>query len=162
MIPTCSIGRDAESGRRAAAAQFASALVSARGQVTNSGLDQVRSAGFSDREILEIVALSAQFLLTNMLASVAQLDIDVPDGDTAGWHNAKLPSRRSSCRLSQQLSLRRQIVRVGSELRRLEATSGTSATKARARLPDTLLRPARRLTRASRRARLCQHESRGF
>ena len=75
---------DAESGRRAAAAQFASALVSARGQVTNSGLDQVRSAGFSDRETLEIVALSAQFLLTKMLASVAQLDIDVPDGEY-GW-----------------------------------------------------------------------------
>ena len=75
---------DAESGRRAAAARFASALVSTRGQMSDRDLDEVRSAGFTDREILEIVAASAQFLLTNMLAGVAQLDIDVPNGEY-GW-----------------------------------------------------------------------------
>ena len=60
------------------------ALANTRGQVDDKDLNEIRSAGFSDKEILEIIGLSAQFLLTNMLSGVAALDIDVPQGEY-GW-----------------------------------------------------------------------------
>ncbi|MEP9375469.1 peroxidase-related enzyme [Aquabacter sp. CN5-332] len=64
--------------KRAAAAHFAQALIEARGKVADADLAAVREAGFSDPQIVEIVALSAQFLLANFLNNVADTDIDFP------------------------------------------------------------------------------------
>ena len=64
--------------RTAAAARFAGQVVEARGHVDDSDLTAVREAGFSDAEILEIVALSVQFSLTNYMNNVAGTDIDFP------------------------------------------------------------------------------------
>jgi alkylhydroperoxidase family enzyme len=39
---------------------------------------KVSDAGYSDAQIIEMVALSAQFLLTNFVNNAAQTDIDFP------------------------------------------------------------------------------------
>lgn len=74
------LNRQGRSGdpRREAAANFAKNLVESRGKVRDSDLASVRQAGFSDGQIIEIIALSAQFLLTNFMNNVADTDIDFP------------------------------------------------------------------------------------
>ncbi|MFS4092566.1 carboxymuconolactone decarboxylase family protein [Streptomyces sp. AF1A] len=64
--------------KRAAAARFAQRVVDSRGQVSDAELAEVRGAGYTDSQILAIVALSVQFLLTNFLNNVNQTDVDVP------------------------------------------------------------------------------------
>jgi uncharacterized peroxidase-related enzyme len=51
--------------KRAAAAQLAKRVTETRGKVTDTDLAAVREAGYTDPQIVEIIALSAQFLLTN-------------------------------------------------------------------------------------------------
>ena len=50
----------------------------AHGKVSDADLQAVRDAGYNDAQILEMVALSAQFLLTNFINNVAQTDVDFP------------------------------------------------------------------------------------
>ena len=38
----------------------------------------MRQAGFTDGQIIEIIALSAQFLMTNFMNNVADTEIDFP------------------------------------------------------------------------------------
>jgi uncharacterized peroxidase-related enzyme len=64
--------------KRAVAAAFAQSLMKAHGKVSDADLQAVRDAGYGDAQIIEIVALSAQFLLTNFINNVAQTDIDFP------------------------------------------------------------------------------------
>jgi uncharacterized peroxidase-related enzyme len=66
---------DAKTG---AAARFAAKVIEARGHVTDADFAAVRDVGFSDRQIIEIVALSVQFLLTNFMNNVAGTEIDFP------------------------------------------------------------------------------------
>lgn len=46
--------------------------------MADADLAAVREAGLADPQIIEIVALSAQFLLTNFMNNVADTDIDFP------------------------------------------------------------------------------------
>ena len=46
--------------------------------MSDADLQAVRDAGYSNAQIIEMVALSAQFLLTNFINHVAQTDIDFP------------------------------------------------------------------------------------
>jgi uncharacterized peroxidase-related enzyme len=64
--------------RRGAAASFARTLVETRGHVGESAVGVMREAGFSDAQIVEITALTAQFLLTNFMNNVADTAIDFP------------------------------------------------------------------------------------
>lgn len=64
--------------KRGAAVQFAKKLIETRGSVADADLAAVREAGLADPQIIEIVALSAQFLLTNFMNNVADTDIDFP------------------------------------------------------------------------------------
>ena len=64
--------------KRAAAAGFAQELVNSRGRVNDAELAAVRDAGYSDPQILAIVALSVSFLLTNYLNNVIETDVDLP------------------------------------------------------------------------------------
>ena len=64
--------------KRGAAAGFARKLIEARGKVADKDLAAVRAAGFSDGDIVAIIALSAQFLFTNFMNNVADTDIDFP------------------------------------------------------------------------------------
>jgi uncharacterized peroxidase-related enzyme len=75
------LARDGKSSDpcRSAAGTFARRLIETRGTVTDDDLSAVREAGITDKEIVEIVALSAQFLLTNFISNVADTEIDFPE-----------------------------------------------------------------------------------
>jgi len=66
-----------------AAIQFAQAIVTQHGHVTDADLDVVRDAGYDQAQIVEIVALAALNIFTNYFNHVAQPEIDFPFVDTA-------------------------------------------------------------------------------
>ena len=72
--------RRGESGdaKAHAAVSFAAKVVQGRGHVTDADIAAVRQAGFSDGEIVEIVAVAAENVFTNLLNTVAATDIDFP------------------------------------------------------------------------------------
>jgi uncharacterized peroxidase-related enzyme len=70
--------------KRAAAARFAQQVIESRGQVADADLDAVRAAGYTDPEILAIVTVAVQALLTNFINNVNQTEIDIPAVDSAG------------------------------------------------------------------------------
>ncbi|WP_088561835.1 carboxymuconolactone decarboxylase family protein [Arboricoccus pini] len=61
-----------------AAVQFAAKVVRERGHVTDADIKAVRDAGYSDCQIVEIVAVTAENVFTNLLNLVAETDIDFP------------------------------------------------------------------------------------
>ncbi|MEJ0100255.1 MAG: peroxidase-related enzyme [Pseudomonadota bacterium] len=64
--------------RANAAVSFAARVASERGHVDSADVDAVRAAGFTDAQIVEIVALVAENTFTNYLNEVAKTDIDFP------------------------------------------------------------------------------------
>ncbi|MCB2385188.1 carboxymuconolactone decarboxylase family protein [Thalassolituus alkanivorans] len=67
-----------DDSKAAAAVSFAALVAGERGHVNPSHLEAVRAAGFSDAQIIEIVALVAENTFTNYLNEVARTDIDFP------------------------------------------------------------------------------------
>jgi uncharacterized peroxidase-related enzyme len=61
-----------------AAVLFAAKVARERGQVSDGDVKAVRDAGFSDGQIVEIIAVTAENIFTNLLNLVAQTDIDFP------------------------------------------------------------------------------------
>jgi uncharacterized peroxidase-related enzyme len=74
------LNRNGKSGdaKADAAVRFAAKVVRDRGQVTNADVEAVRDAGFSDGQIVEILAVTAENIFTNLLNVVADTDIDFP------------------------------------------------------------------------------------
>jgi uncharacterized peroxidase-related enzyme len=70
-------GRSADVKADAAVA-FAKKVSELRGKVSDADLSLVRSAGFSDAQVIEIVTNVALSTLTNLVNNVAQTDIDFP------------------------------------------------------------------------------------
>ena len=70
--------------KRAAAARFAQQVVDSRGQVSDADLATVRDAGYTDPEILAIVTVAVQALLTNFINNVNQTEVDIPAAKPAG------------------------------------------------------------------------------
>ncbi|MGQ0526173.1 MAG: carboxymuconolactone decarboxylase family protein [Betaproteobacteria bacterium] len=64
--------------KAAAAVDFAKALNDNAGEVTSAEFEAVRSAGFSDAEIVEVIAVVALNLFTNILGKSTRVDIDFP------------------------------------------------------------------------------------
>jgi uncharacterized peroxidase-related enzyme len=64
--------------RTAAAVSFARKVIETRGKVSEGDLQAVRAAGFTDANIVEIISLSAQFMLTNFVNNVFDTEIDFP------------------------------------------------------------------------------------
>ena len=64
--------------KAAAAVRFAAKVAQTRGQVSDTDLAAVRNAGYSDGEVVEIVAHVALNVLTNFVNNVAETDIDFP------------------------------------------------------------------------------------
>jgi uncharacterized peroxidase-related enzyme len=64
--------------KRAAAVRFAKAVADTRGKVSDEDIAVVRAAGFSDGDIVAIAGLTAQFLFTNFLNNIAQVELDFP------------------------------------------------------------------------------------
>lgn len=61
-----------------AAVRFATSVARDRGQVADADIDAVRKAGFSDGQIVEIIAVVAENIFTNLLNVVAKTEIDFP------------------------------------------------------------------------------------
>jgi uncharacterized peroxidase-related enzyme len=64
--------------KRQAAGTFARRVVEERGKVADADLEAVRNAGYNDKQVVELVALTAQFLLSNFMNNLADTDIDFP------------------------------------------------------------------------------------
>lgn len=64
--------------RADAAVGFAAKVASKRGHVSDADIAAVRKAGFTEAQIVEIVALVAENTFTNYLNEVARTDIDFP------------------------------------------------------------------------------------
>jgi uncharacterized peroxidase-related enzyme len=67
-----------------AAVRFAARVVRERGHITEADIKAVRDAGFSDGQIVEILAVTAENIFTNLLNVVAETDIDFPVARAAG------------------------------------------------------------------------------
>lgn len=61
-----------------AAVTFARKVLDARGSVSDADIAEVRLAGFSETQVIEIVANVALNVLTNYINNVAETDIDFP------------------------------------------------------------------------------------
>lgn len=61
-----------------AAVAFAAKVARDRGQVGDSDIDAVRAAGYTDAQLVEIVAVVAENVFTNFLNIVAGTEIDFP------------------------------------------------------------------------------------
>jgi uncharacterized peroxidase-related enzyme len=74
------LNRQGESGdaKADAAVRFAARLVREHGHVTEADIKSVRDRGFTDSQIVEIIAVVAENIFTNMLNVVAETDIDFP------------------------------------------------------------------------------------
>ena len=70
--------------KRDAAVQFARKVIETRGNVTDADFNAVRDAGYTDANIMEIVALVAMFSLTNFINNVFDPEKDFPAVAPAG------------------------------------------------------------------------------
>lgn len=61
-----------------AAVRLAASLVRERGHVGAAEIEAARRAGFSDKEIVEIAAVAAENVFTNLVNNLAETDIDFP------------------------------------------------------------------------------------
>ncbi|WP_419758278.1 carboxymuconolactone decarboxylase family protein [Acidisoma sp.] len=61
-----------------AAVAFAATITRNRGQVTEADIQSVRAAGYTDGQLVEIVAIVAENVFTNFLNIVAGTEIDFP------------------------------------------------------------------------------------
>ena len=70
--------------KRGAALQFARKAIETRGQVSDADLQAVRDAGYTDANVMEIVALVAMYSLTNFFNNVFDPEKDFPAVTPAG------------------------------------------------------------------------------
>lgn len=70
--------------KRDAGVQFARKVIVTRGKVTDADLKDVREAGYTDANIMEIIALVAMYSLTNFLNNVFDPEKDFPAVPLAG------------------------------------------------------------------------------
>ena len=71
-------GRSSDPKRQAAVA-FAKALIETHGKVSDAQFAAVKNAGWTDANVVEMIALTAQFLLTNFMNNAVQTPIDFPE-----------------------------------------------------------------------------------
>ncbi|TAY04521.1 carboxymuconolactone decarboxylase family protein [Rhizobium leguminosarum] len=70
--------------KRDAAVQFARKVVETRGQVSDADLKEVQDVGYTDANIIEIIALVAMYSLTNFFNNVFDPEKDFPFVTPAG------------------------------------------------------------------------------
>jgi uncharacterized peroxidase-related enzyme len=75
---------DSEDPKTAAALRFARNVVEYRGDLTDEEFELVRRAGYSDEEIVEIIAHIALNIYTNYMTSLAQTELDLSWVDMGG------------------------------------------------------------------------------
>ena len=69
---------ESEDDQRAAALRFAREVVESRGQPSDQALDEVRNAGYTDEQIIEIVATIALATFTNYMNDFMGTEVDLP------------------------------------------------------------------------------------
>jgi len=69
---------DAPEVRDAAVVAFARQVAHTRGKVTQADLEPLRAAGFTEAQIIEIVATVAENFFTNLINNVAGTQVDFP------------------------------------------------------------------------------------
>jgi uncharacterized peroxidase-related enzyme len=69
---------DSTNAKAAAAVRFAAKVAERRGQINDDDIRAVKAAGYSEAQIVEIVSLVAENVMTNFLNNVAQTEIDFP------------------------------------------------------------------------------------
>jgi uncharacterized peroxidase-related enzyme len=74
----------ATDAKRNAAVQFARKVIETRGQVSDADLKAVRDAGYTEANVIEIVALVAMYSLTNFFNNAFDPDKDFPAVAPAG------------------------------------------------------------------------------
>jgi alkylhydroperoxidase family enzyme len=57
---------------------FAAKVTRSRGNVRDADIEAVKAAGFTDAQIVEIVAVVSENVFTNFINIVAQTEIDFP------------------------------------------------------------------------------------
>lgn len=67
-----------QDSKAAAAVKFARALVEHNGDVTTTELLEVRNAGYSESDVVEIITHVGMNILTNILGKASQIEIDFP------------------------------------------------------------------------------------
>ncbi|ALN63740.1 peroxidase-related enzyme family protein [Lysobacter antibioticus] len=67
-----------QDAKAAIAVKFARSLVEHQGEVTSAEILEVREAGFSDADIVEIITHVGMNLLTNILGKASRVEIDFP------------------------------------------------------------------------------------
>jgi uncharacterized peroxidase-related enzyme len=67
-----------QDAKAAVAVKFARSLVEHTGEVTSGELQEVRLAGYSDAEIVEIITHVGMNILTNILGKASRVEIDFP------------------------------------------------------------------------------------
>jgi uncharacterized peroxidase-related enzyme len=79
------LNRKGQSGdaKANAVVSFAVKVVRERGHISDADIKAVRDAGYSDAQIVEILAVTAENIFTNLLNVVAQTPIDFPVLHTA-------------------------------------------------------------------------------
>jgi uncharacterized peroxidase-related enzyme len=70
-----------QDAKAAVAVKFARALSEHTGAVTSAEIQEVRNAGYSDADIVEIITHVGMNILTNILGRASQVDIDFPEVD---------------------------------------------------------------------------------
>ncbi len=71
-------GFESEDARRAAGLRFAREVVETRGHPSNEAVDAAHEAGYSDEEILEMVAHVALTTFSNYTNDLAATELDIP------------------------------------------------------------------------------------
>ncbi len=67
-----------QDAKAAVAVKFAQSVAEHKGEVTTAELLEVRDAGYSDAEIVEIITHVGMNLLTNMIGKASRVEIDFP------------------------------------------------------------------------------------
>ncbi|MCW9051658.1 MAG: carboxymuconolactone decarboxylase family protein [Motiliproteus sp.] len=67
-----------QDAKAAIAVKFAKALAEHSGEVTSGELLEIRNAGYSDAEIVEIITHVGMNILTNILGKASRVEIDFP------------------------------------------------------------------------------------
>jgi uncharacterized peroxidase-related enzyme len=67
-----------QNAKAAVAVRFARSLVTNMGEVTTAELIEMRNAGYSESDIVEVITHVGMNILTNMLGKAGRVDIDFP------------------------------------------------------------------------------------
>jgi len=69
---------ESEDDQRAAALRFAREVVESRGQPSDQALDEVRNAGYTDEQIVEMVATIVLATFSNYMNDTMGTEVDLP------------------------------------------------------------------------------------